>query len=232
MTDLDPRYWWRLGDGGLTAADEQGSNDGAYVNGVTRSVEGAILGDADTAAEFRGSTDYINLGEIGIMDGSLLTFGCWARADAWAVTNPRLMSRSSGTDVYERRWQLSVTNGQHLQFDLKLKNTPQTLVGNTQLELGQWFFVVCVFNKAALRMRIYLNGELDATWENVLNEEISDSDKLEVWIGDCPFVSGQRPWEGPIDEAFIIKGIALTPVAVKELYDARIPNVEVISWDD
>jgi hypothetical protein len=233
MTDLTPRFWWRLGDAGLTAVDEQGSNDGAYVNAVTRGAEGAFLGDTDTAAEFRGSNDYVNLGQMTALDDTGLSFGCWARADAWASANPRLMSRSSGTTWDLRRWELSVTSTRKLRFTLRLDDFVYEMFGNTSIQLGEWFFVVATFNKDARQMRLYMNGEPDGTWNGTLDAHVNDIDTLEVWIGDCPSLPGQRPWEGPIDEVFIAsKNATLTPEQVKELYDASIPNVEIISWDD
>jgi hypothetical protein len=232
MTDLAPKYWWRLGDSGLTAVDEAGLNDGTYVNGVTRGGDGAMYGSADTAAEFNGSNDYVNLGEMNELNDGHLTFGCWARADAWASSNPTLMSRSKGIDLRDRFWDLALTNSRKLRFTLSLWNDRIELIGNTPLQLGQWYFVVAVYNRGNRRMQVYLNGEPDGTMNNTPNDVLKDSDVWEAWIGDCPTVPGQRPWEGPIDEVFILKGKALTPEEVKELYDASIPSVDVISWDD
>jgi len=126
-----------------------------------------------------------------------------------------------------------MSGGDHkVRFNLRLKDTQHELVGPTRLQLGKWYFVVATFEKDAQQMRLYLNGEPNGTKNNTLHEKIVDDEDLEVWIGDCPTVPGQRPWAGPIDEVFITKGETLTPVEVKELYDASIPGVEVISWDD
>ena len=235
MADLDLRLWWRLGDTGFTAVDEEGTDHGTYVNGVTRGAEGAIFGDANnTCAEFRGSNDYINLGEMDKIDKKRAAFGCWFRADAWASSYPRLISRSPDVHAAERRWELAVSNTRRLRFSLKLNDTPRVLHGNTQLQLGQWYFVVGTFDKEldTGRMRLYLDGELDGM-RDTLREDIKDDDgHLEAWIGDCPTVAGQRPWAGAIDEVFIMKDKTLTAEQVKELFDASIPQVEVISWDD
>jgi hypothetical protein len=91
---------------------------------------------------------------------------------------------------------------------------------------------VCVYNRTAQRIHIYLNGEKDATRGSVLNADINDSALMEAWIGDCPTTAGQRPWKGDIDEVFIIKGKALGPTLIKELYETRIPNIKTVSWDD
>ena len=235
IKDLAPRHWWRLGDAGLTAVDSHTgpeTNDGTYVNAVIRGVDGALLGDADTAAEFRGSNDYVNLGQMSTLSDRRVTFGCWVRADAWAHAIPRLMSRASSTPLGDRCWELALSITHKLRFSLALGDLTRELIGTTPLQLGQWYFVVAVYNRDTQQIQLYLNGELDGTRINMPDFDLNDDDTLEAWIGDCPPVPGQRPWEGPIDEVFILKGKALTSEEVKELFDARIPNVEIISWDD
>jgi len=207
-------------------------HNGLYVNGVTRSVEGALAGDVDTAAEFSGSNSHVNLGTLETLSGSQLTFGCWARADAWASDNPRLISRASGPEWFDRRLEISVASTRKLRFTLRLADTVYELYGQTQLQLGQWYFVACVYNRGTQKINIYLNGEKDAMRENVLDADINDSDLIETWIGDCPTTAGQQPWKGAIDEVFIIKGKALGPALVKELYETRTPNIKTVSWDD
>ncbi|MDP6044435.1 MAG: hypothetical protein QGG25_02410 [Phycisphaerae bacterium] len=232
MADQDPLYWWRLGDSGFTAVDEQGRDDGTYVNGVTRGVDGAILGDANTAADFSGSNDYVSIGQIDKINHGRVTFGCWARADAWSDSWPRLMARGESESGVDRRWQVSVTNTRKLRFVLRLKDSSYVCTGQTRLNLGEWFFVVATFDKEVRRMVIYLNGQQDGVKNNTLKENIEDDDHLDAWIGDHPQVPGQAQWNGPIDEVFIIKDKAMTPDQVRELFEASIPEVKVVSWDD
>ena len=53
------------------ALDSKGDNHGAYVNGVTRGVAGALPSDSDTAASFDGVNDYVQvLNPTGIPVGS------------------------------------------------------------------------------------------------------------------------------------------------------------------
>ncbi|MDP6633527.1 MAG: hypothetical protein QGG42_01345 [Phycisphaerae bacterium] len=233
MNDLDPMYWWRLGDSGFAAVDEAEREDGTYVNGVTRGVSGAILGDPDTAADFRGSNDYVDISNVEKLDWPRVTFGCWARADAWSDAFPRLMARGESQSGLDRRWQVSVTHTRKLRFVLRLKNTNEICTGQTPLSLGEWFFVVATFDKDARKMVIYLNGRQDGVRNNTLGEDIKDDDdELDAWIGDHPTIAGQAQWYGPIDEAFILKDKAMTPDEVRELFEASIPSVKVISWDD
>jgi hypothetical protein len=232
MVEINPKFWWRLGDAELTAVDEQGNDDGAYVNGVIRGVDGAFLGDTNTAAEFRGSNDHINIGQMEKVGPTCVTLGCWVRADAWASPNPRILTRAEGTDWFERRWEMALASTRQLRFTLRLKDSVYELYGQTALKLGKWYFLVVTFSKDMRQMRIYVNGEQDALWDKTGNDFINDNDLIDVWIGDCPPTANMRPWDGPIDEVFIVKDQALTSVQIKELYDLRIPNVEVISWDD
>jgi hypothetical protein len=232
MDDLAPTYWWRLGDSGLTVVDEQGEHNGAYVNGVTRGVEGALLGDSNTAANFNGSHDYVNLGRVGPMENAAVTFGCWARADAWSDDWPRLMARGESQSGTDRRWQVSVTSNRRLRFVLRLKESSHVCTGVAPLNLGDWFFVVCTFDVNAQKMVIYLNGQQDGVKNNTGGDPIRDNENMDAWLGDHPITPGQAQWNGPIDEAFIIKDKALTPDQVKALYEASIPEVKVVSWDD
>lgn len=55
--------YWRLGEaaGATTAVDSKGDHDGTYVGGVTLGQPGLLTGDADTAAQFDGSTGYVSV---------------------------------------------------------------------------------------------------------------------------------------------------------------------------
>ena len=232
VEELVPWHWWRLGDSGTTAADEEEREDGTYVNGVTLEVEGAVLGDADTAAEFRGGSDYINLGEMNDLDFNKVTFACWVWADRWATSYPRIISRSTGPSWYDRRWEIALNNSRKLRFTIRLADTVYELYGSTALQRDQWYFIVATYNRNARQMKVYVNGELDGTKSNTTDEKINDNDNIEAWIGDCPTWGNQQPWDGTIDEVFILKEKALTADNIEELYELRIPDVEVISWDD
>ncbi|MCP4376761.1 MAG: LamG domain-containing protein [bacterium] len=230
LSELSPTYWWRLGDTGFTAVDKQAQHSGTYVNGVTRGAEGAVLGDLDTSAEFPGSNDYVNLSTMDALDADAITFGCWARADAWSSSLPRIISRASGTSSSSRLWGLAVSN-KKIRFSARLGSTTKVVYGGTDISLGEWFFAVGTFDKSTKLLKVYLNGALDGTL-STSSVGLEDNNTDEVWIGDCPGALGTRSWTGAIDEVFIIKTKALTATEIKELYDARIPNTEVVSWDD
>ena len=64
------------------ALDSKGDNHGAYVNGVTRGVAGALPGDSDTAASFDGVNDYVQ-----ILNTTGIPVGASSRSvEAWFKT--------------------------------------------------------------------------------------------------------------------------------------------------
>lgn len=232
MNDLNPKHWWRLGDSGLTAVDEKEDKDGTYVNGVTRGVGGALIGDLDTCADFDGVNDYVQLLEIEKVPGDKLTIGCWAKADGWASAWPCLIARCIGTaGPNDQFFMLGMDPGRNLRFVLNVNNVGVDLrSAGKAVHIGEWFFAVATFNKNQQRMNLYKNGELIASRITILGGQVKDDDRLEVRIGDTP-QGDPRRWRGPIDEVFIIHE-TLSAEQIKELYDARIAGVEVISWDD
>lgn len=226
---LNPKYWWRMGDTGLTAEDEMDRNDGTYVNGVMRGAGGAILGDANTAADFDGFDDHVNLGEMPKIPDDKLTIACWARIDAWTISWPRLIARARDVYLSDTYFLLGAHSNKQLRFIIRTGGEGRELVcGSGMVEIGEWFFAVATYNSATGWMRVYKDGELVGTKNTGGN--IQDDDHRNARIGDTPMGPGRR-WNGPIDEMFILDK-ALTPEQIEELYAARIPKVEVVSWDD
>jgi len=226
---LNPKYWWRMGDIGLTAEDEMDRNDGTYVNGVTRGADGAILGDGNTAADFDGFDDRVNLGDMPKIPDAKLTIACWARADGWSTSWSRLIARA--TDVYtdQTYFLLGTHSPNQLRFIIRTGGEGRELVcGSGKVAIGEWFFAVATYNDQTGWMKVYKDGELVGAKQT--GGKIQDDDHHSARIGDTP--AGQkRPWNGPIDEMFIMAKV-LTPEQIQELYVARIPKVEVVSWDD
>jgi hypothetical protein len=65
------------------ALDSKGDNHGAYVNGVTRGVAGALPGDADTAASFDGTND-----DVQVLNSTGIPVGSSSRSvEAWFKTS-------------------------------------------------------------------------------------------------------------------------------------------------
>lgn len=223
---LNPRHWWRLGDTGWVAVDEKGLRHGVYSNGTKWGEGGAILGDSDTGAEFDGYDDYINLGNMDL-SGSQLTIACWAMLDDWDTTDGRLISKAYGIYTWEHYWMLSTYSGKGLRFRLRLGSGAvyELKSADSTITPREWFFAVATYD--GTRMRIYLNGKIVASM--YATGLINTNAYVNAWIGGNPSGAFARPWDGRIDDMFICN-YALSDSQIKDLYNARVPRVETVSW--
>src|SRR5262245_19133319 len=81
----DPLGYWRFGETPPSVAvDSSGyDRDGTYKGGVTLAVPGAIVGDSDTAAQFDGVDDGMEVGDFFDFTGlEAFSLEVWVRPDA------------------------------------------------------------------------------------------------------------------------------------------------------
>lgn len=81
LTDF-PRIYLRLGESsGTTAADSSGNGrTGAYTNGPTLGVTGALVGDANTAVTLDGSNDYVAISAASWMNIADYSVEVWFKS--------------------------------------------------------------------------------------------------------------------------------------------------------
>jgi hypothetical protein len=67
--------YWRLGEraGSTTVADSKGDNDGTVVGGVTLGQPSLLVGDANTAAKFDGSSGYVSVPYVDALNPAKFT---------------------------------------------------------------------------------------------------------------------------------------------------------------
>jgi len=232
IAGANPAHYWRLGDTlGLTAFDAAGGNDGQYRNGVRQGQEGAILHDGNGAADFDGWDDHIDLGRQVNIHGRQMTILAWFRANDFRRDDGRIVSKAYGTDAGQHLWMLSTTRtgGRYrLRFRLQALGGTRTLVASSgDLEPGRWYFAAATYD--GLRMRLYLNGDLVGQCFKFGN--IATSDWVDTWIGGNPSGDRDRAWHGQIDEVALLAR-TLSAEQIRELYQARVPAVELISWQE
>jgi len=154
VSDLGPVFWWRLGDTDSTAIDQTGANDGQYENGVTQGAGGAIIGDYDTAADFDGYGDYVDLNKMDLY-GNGCTIAAWARLDDWDYNDGHMISKSNGDRRDDHYWAI-LTKGDHkLRFYLRAgdsSDAKEVKPGTGDVEAGQWFFVVGTYDGSKMRL--------------------------------------------------------------------------------
>jgi acid phosphatase type 7 len=94
-----PLSYWRLGEapGTTTAADASGHGyAGTYSASVTRGAAGAIVGDANTAAAFDGSSGQVTVPDAaGLRLNGSFTIELWGRMTSFANSWPGLLVKGS-----------------------------------------------------------------------------------------------------------------------------------------
>ena len=135
---------WRLDEtSGTTATDSSGNgNDGTMtggLDGATNSVSGQI----DTALDFDGTDDDIDVGDI--LDSSPnLTVMAWVKADAFPNTLHGIANKVVGTG--NRSWVLRAgdTGFQPNQPQMVIRQSNQSerkITSSTLLDTGKWYHV-------------------------------------------------------------------------------------------
>ncbi|MDP7162800.1 MAG: hypothetical protein QF577_06860 [Phycisphaerae bacterium] len=230
VSDLAPVSWWRLGDTGSTAVDQIGANDGVYENGVTVGAGGVIVGDYDTAADFDGYNDYVDLNDMDVY-GQGLTIAAWARLDDWDYNEGHIISKSEEDDRDKHYWAI-LTDGDHkLRFYLRAgtsSDAKEVKPDTGEVEAGQWFFVVGTYDGS--KMRLYKDGVFLKSCDN--SGDIKTNAGIETWIGGNASGTMNRRWDGTIDEVFILN-YPLSDSQIQDLFETRsAPKVEVVLWNE
>jgi len=227
---LGPLHYWRLGEhAGDTAHDLTGGKDGQYKNGVALGQGGAIAGDADLAAGFDGVNDHVEIEEVDV-PGTGLTLIAWFKAEDFAVSDGRLISKAFGLTDQEHYWMLSTVRAggyMRLRFRLKVSGWTAVQVADSgDLEPHAWTMAAGTFD--GLRMRLYKDGERMGTMFHF--GSISVNDGIKTWIGGNPTVDTSRPFHGVIDDVAIFDK-RLDGTILQELYEARIGRIRILSWN-
>jgi hypothetical protein len=229
----NPTAYWRLGETwGWRARDSAGDYDGRYRNGVDRGETGGLPHDSNTAADFDGVNDYVELDDDLDFDHDSVTFAAWFRVEAWDRDDGRIISRADGTGEQDHYWMLSTCQrgGEYrLRFRLRINGHTRELVadGGSGIEAGEWVFAAATYD--GHDMRLYKDGK--PVGEKHKSGHVDDDDDVEAWIGGNPDGETSRPWNGRIDEVAIFRR-ALSGEEIEGLYRSRLPEVEILSWQD
>jgi len=191
--------------GGTVALDASGNNNNGTLLGPTRTSTGKFGG----ALSFDGVDDRVDLGTMDIPAGSGLTLSVWARADDFAASDGRLISKATGTAANDHLWMLSTYNGQALRLRLKVGGSTTTLISAPgAIVAGEWTHVAATYDGATLRLY------KDAT-EIAMTAltGVPDTDPaVPVALGNQP--QGGQSFDGLIDEVRIYDR-ALSPAEIQ-----------------
>lgn len=162
----NPMYFWRLNEpvGAYEVLDELGTLYGSYFEEVQLGVQGAILGDDNTAAGFIGTLDskadiwdtYDQPTEFSIEFWAMRTGG------AGSTTSP-LTNRDLNDTVdppYRKGWTFYATDTNLWQFRIGDDSPDWVIIDGTPIVDGKWTHLVGTYNETAGEMAFYIDGAL------------------------------------------------------------------------
>ena len=172
-------------------------NDGTNV-GSTRGVSGRI----DSAFDFDGTDDYINVGDVGSDDWTAITVEAWIYHHA--IGDERIICKSTGTDIDEHIFSLGVDHQTNRVVRARL-GTDGTGGGISSHdsdsyvhEANRWEYVAFTWNSSDATIRFYSNGQAKGTASRD-GDNIKDSSQV-VSIGNVNAGDDDRYFDGLIDE--------------------------------
>jgi hypothetical protein len=226
-----PSFWWRLGDSGLTAANQVPlAQSGTYTNGTLRGQPGAIIGETNKAATFDGMDDYVDLQTMDLLAGGSFTMMAWVKLLSPIGGDGRFLCKATGFgDNVLWKVGTTVSNGQAIPvFGLKADGK-KTVTGATtdSLTVGEWALIAGSYDRSY--MRLYRNNV--QCRRTPQSGDVATGSMVRSWIGANPPTATFAPFHGQIDEVMIFPR-ALTVQEIGCLYKARVASVEVLSWDE
>jgi Concanavalin A-like lectin/glucanases superfamily len=135
--------YWRLGDrAGTTAFDSAPghAHPATYVGTPALGTGGALTSQVDSAADFNGTTNYVDIPDFAVT-GSF-TVEAWFKADTWAGGSYCLINRRTAANI--GGFSLEINAGQPF-FHVYSSNWSNITNASRVLALGVWHHVVGVY---------------------------------------------------------------------------------------
>jgi Concanavalin A-like lectin/glucanases superfamily len=210
-------HFWRLNESeGQQAADSVGDAHGLISSGVTHGAKGAI-NDHDAAMSFDGTTGRVAVPHGAYMDewsNKSFSIEAWIFARSFptmAGSAAAIVDMQSSVDPF------SIPGGTAcyfwaddglIYFDVT-SLTPQYFYAGAPnpLTLGVWHHLVCVLNRAAGSMQVFLDGTAGPTVEDAVmspDEDLTVSPDAALEVGHWNFTTpAYFGWDGAIDDVAI-----------------------------
>jgi len=221
--------WWKFDEGsGSTALDSSGNGHDGTISGAEWTSPG--WNSVGYCLDFDGQgSDRVSVGTFDVT-GSGITIACWFKADNLDTpgNDPRMISKAIGGNN-EEHW-FMISSGRQgdvkvLRFRLKTDGATGELKANTttgNIELDVWTHMAATWDGSM--MRLYKNGvEVGSLAKG---GTLSTDATVNVSIGNQPAGTGDRPFDGLIDEVRIYS-YALSEAQIKDLMKGLHPK----AWD-
>lgn len=204
--------YWRLGEpSGSTAADFAGSLPLTNTAAVTEGVDGAVLGDANTAYSYTGNSDSYSASQTPVQGPDLFTEEVWFKTTT--TVGGKIMgfgnASSGNSSSYDRH--IFMNPGGQVSFGVYNGNT-STITSGKPLNDGQWHQAVASLSSAG--MAFYVDGKKVGSRADVTNGQSYSG----YWrIGGDSSWSGSNYFNGSIDEPAVYP-TALTLAQIQQHY--------------
>ena len=129
-----------------------------------------------TAMQFNGTTDAVDLGNKPVFnpDGSL-SVSLWANIGTWNTSWVHVMVSNRGEPAAGPGWAVRRYSNNSLCWTTRGTDATMDTASATAMQLNEWIHIVCVFDQAAAKKYIYINGLLDATANTTAGTKITAS---------------------------------------------------------
>ncbi|MGD8500693.1 MAG: LamG domain-containing protein, partial [Phycisphaerales bacterium] len=217
---------WEFDEGsGSTAADSSDNGRDGTISGATWASPG--WDGTGSCLDFDGQgTNRVSLGTFDV-PGNAISLACWFKADNLDTpgNDPRMISKAIGGNNDEHWFMISSSRQgsiKVLRFRLKTDGSTGEIKANTatgNIELDVWTHVAVTWDGST--MRIYKNGEEVGSLAK--GGTLSTDATVKVAIGNQPEGTGDRPFDGLIDEVLVCDR-AMSAVQVQDLVNGILPD--------
>ncbi len=198
---------WKFDDAsGLTALDSEGGHDGTLLNGPAW-----VPGKLDTALDFDGSDDVVEVPQTSDLDLSTFTVAAWIRIST-ITTSQTILEKRDGADLATVNY-LLLAAGDEITWAFYDGGWASFSTNTANMEVDTWYHVAGTFDNSSGEGNVYVNGVLLATGTTTKNPPLVPGT---VRIGDSGCSTCGDEWNGSLDDVRIYSG-ALDAAAIAEL---------------
>jgi len=220
--------YWRLGDlSGLTAVDSAQTPHNATYTADVALVQAGALADGNAAADFPGLTGQAVVTGYTLTLIPQVSFEAWIWADTIHAVQLRVWFAGRNTSY------ISLAAGgafpARVIFSLDMNGGVQnTVAGTLIIPVGTWTHVVGTFDATDTKMRIYINGVLNATSASFTVGTGLRISTGTFRIGAYDNLTPANFWDGKLDEVALY-ATCLTPRQIAEHYALRLAVLSGLS---
>jgi hypothetical protein len=213
-----PLAYYRLGEAsGTTMTDSSGNGrDGTYPDAPTLGVSGLLTGDADTAANFNGTSDYGNIADAAWLEVTTITVEAWIKPDQVSALVD-VVSHDGGNETNGRMWILRTTTGGKAEFVVWTaadQSSARVITGTTTLVVGSTYHLAGTYDGTTARL--YVNGAQESSLAVSGVLRVDSSRATKVGRNES---NADRFFDGVIDELAFYSG-ALSSTRIADHYTA------------